>query len=121
MFSLCKDGVCGAAPTDHELSSDTTIHRANVRTQGRIYLGAQPKGDHVIVVRGRMRWKCLRTDSAVSKRYKQQGARSRETKLVSHFWCSVGSLKQANCLKGICFLYCIELVVMSPSIPLQRP
>ena len=51
MFSLCKDGVCGVAPADHELYSDITIHRAKVRTQGRVYLGAQPKEDLVIVVR----------------------------------------------------------------------
>lgn len=68
MYTLCKDGVCGAAPADHELYSDTTIQRAKVRTQGRVYPGAQPKGDLVIVVMGRMCWKCLRADSAVNKR-----------------------------------------------------
>lgn len=120
MYSRCKDGVCGAAPADHELYSDTTIHRAKVRTQGRVCLEAQPKGDLVIVVMRRMPWKCLRVNSAVNKRHRQRWARRWETKLVSHFWCSVGSLKQANCLKGVCFLYCIGLVMMSPSILLQR-
>lgn len=72
MYSQCKDGVCGAAPADHELYSDTTIHRAKVRTQGRVCLEAQPKGDLVIVVMGRMPWKCLRVNSAVNKRHRQR-------------------------------------------------